>query len=157
MIPFKHLPCHISVKSEHSPSKASFCSPFGKLCCLLLPKMRVEILMSRCWGCHIKLFYSSPTRQGPDCITLVHALNWTVSAGATTQWMSTLWRVGGAESLLWYCENLASTGRKDLEVCDRHSDGELNEIPETSLLNFLHIYLFLQGEAIIRRHWFTYL
>lgn len=95
VIPLKHLPCHLSVKSEHSPSKASFCSPFGKLCCLLLPKMRVEILTSRCWGCHIELFYSSPTPQGPDCITLVHTLNWTFSAGATTQWRSTLWRVRG--------------------------------------------------------------
>lgn len=98
--------------------------------------MRVEILTSRCWGCHIELFYSSPTPQGPDCITLVHTLNWTFSAGATTQWRSTLWRVR-AESLLWYCENPASTGRKVLEVCDSHSDGELKEIPETSLLNFI--------------------
>lgn len=153
----KHLPCHISVKSEHSPSKASFCSPFGKLCCLLMPKIRVEILMFRFWGCHMELFYPRPASQGPDCIALVHALNWNFSAGATTQWRHTLWRVGGSESLLWYCENPASTGRKVLEVCDSHSDRELKETPETSLLNFLHIYLFLQGEATIRRHWVTYL
>ncbi|OWK07648.1 CH25H [Cervus elaphus hippelaphus] len=37
------------------------------------------------------------------------------------------------------------TGRKVLEVCDSHSDRELKEIPETSMLNFLHIYLFLQA------------
>ena len=71
-------------------------------------------------------------------------------------------RVWGAEALRRNCENAASTGQKILVVCDSHSDRELQEIPETSLLNFLHICFFRQGEAhdpaiITRRHWVTYL
>lgn len=118
-----------------------------------MPKIRVEILMFRFWGCHMELFYPSPAPQGPDCIALacfeLDLLCWgnnPVEEHPLKSWGRQIF------ALIF-----ASTGRKVLEVCDSHSDRELKEIPETSMLNFLHIYLFLQGEATIRRHWVTYL
>lgn len=110
-----------------------------------------------------ELSHPSPAPKGPDCIALLlcSSFEWDLLCWGNSPLEEYPWKSRGAEALRRNCENAASTGQKILVVCDSHSDRALQEIPETSLLNFLHICFSRQGEAhdpaITRRHWVSYL